>query len=43
MDGLEEVTRAVNPPEVETGSTMHVEVPPWAESYEISATEVDGK
>ncbi|KAF4609487.1 hypothetical protein D9613_012349 [Agrocybe pediades] len=41
VDGLDEVTRAVNPPEVETTSTLHVEVPPWAESYEISATEMD--
>lgn len=42
VDGLDEVTRDVNPPEADTASTMQVEVPPWAESYEIAATEMDG-
>ncbi|KAF8184760.1 hypothetical protein BJ912DRAFT_973913 [Pholiota molesta] len=43
VDGLDEVTRDVNPPESDTASTMQVEVPPWAESYEISATEMDDR
>jgi len=42
VDALEEVTRGVNPPDVETASVLQVEVPPWAESYEIAATEMDG-
>jgi hypothetical protein len=41
VDSLGEMTRDVQPPEAESTSFMH-EVPPWAESYEISATEVDG-
>ncbi|KAF8962103.1 beach-domain-containing protein [Flammula alnicola] len=43
VDALEEVTRDVNPPETETASVIQVEVPPWAESYEISATEMDDR
>lgn len=42
VDALEEITRGVNPPEPDTSSIMQVEVPPWAEAYEISATEVEG-
>ncbi|KAH9476097.1 Beige protein-like protein 1 [Psilocybe cubensis] len=41
VDALEEVTRGVNPPEPDTSSIMQVEVPPWAEAYEISATEIE--
>ncbi|PPQ94175.1 hypothetical protein CVT25_003811 [Psilocybe cyanescens] len=41
VDALEEITRGVNPPEPDTSSIMQVEVPPWAETYEISATEMD--
>lgn len=41
VDNLCEITRDVQLPEVESASFIH-EVPPWAESYEISATEVDG-
>ncbi|KIM43842.1 hypothetical protein M413DRAFT_26133 [Hebeloma cylindrosporum] len=43
VDALEEVTRGVNPPDTETTSILQVEVPPWAESYEISATEMDDR
>ena len=42
MDALGEVIRDVRPPEVET-SGFQIEVPPWAESYEISATDMDGE
>ena len=41
MDALDEVIRDVRPPEVETPG-FQIEVPPWAESYEISATDMDG-
>lgn len=43
VDSLGELIRDVHPPppEAET-SSIHIEVPPWAESYEISATEVAG-
>jgi len=41
VDALDEVTRDVRPPEVETPG-IQIEVPPWAESYEISATDMDG-
>lgn len=30
-------------PETDTQSVMRLEVPPWAESYEVSSTEVDGE
>ncbi|KAF9479125.1 beach-domain-containing protein [Pholiota conissans] len=43
VDGLDEATRDVNPPDSETASIMQVEVPPWAESYEIAATEMDDR
>lgn len=42
MDALDEVIRDVRPPDVET-SGFQIEVPPWGESYEISATDIDGK
>ena len=42
MDALDEVIRDVRPPEVESAG-FQLEVPPWAESYEISATDMDGK
>jgi hypothetical protein len=38
---MEEI-RDVKQPDAETQSVFQVEVPPWAESYEISATDVDG-
>ena len=34
--------RDVRPPETET-TGIQIEIPPWAESYEISATDMDGK
>ena len=42
VDALDEVIRDVRPPEVETPG-IQIEVPPWAESYEIAATDIDGK
>lgn len=41
MDAIDEVIRDVRPPEVDT-SGFQIEVPPWTESYEISATDMDG-
>jgi hypothetical protein len=41
VDSLGEITRDVQPPEAESASVMY-EVPPWAESYEVSATEIEG-
>jgi hypothetical protein len=41
VDALDEVIRDVRPPEAET-SGFQIEVPPWTESYEISATDMDG-
>ncbi|KAJ3506661.1 hypothetical protein NLJ89_g6748 [Agrocybe chaxingu] len=42
VDGLDEMMRDVRPPETsESASVIQIEVPPWAESYEISATEMD--
>lgn len=42
MDALDEVIRDVRPPEVDN-SGLQIEVSPWTESYEISATDMDGK
>ena len=36
------MTRGVNPPNVKTVSVLQVEVPPWTESYELAATEING-
>jgi len=33
----------VKQPDIDAQSMFQVEVPPWAESYEISATDVDGE
>ena len=41
VDALDEVIRDVRPPDAET-SGFQIEVPPWTESYEISATDMDG-
>lgn len=38
-----ELVRDVVPPESEMSSVHQSEVPPWAESYEIASTEMDGK
>jgi len=42
VDGNEQTTREIQTPEVDTTSLHQVEVPPWAESYELSATESEG-
>ncbi|KAF8882140.1 hypothetical protein BD779DRAFT_1544178 [Infundibulicybe gibba] len=36
------IYRNVQLPDSEANSVMHLEVPPWAESYEISSTEFEG-
>lgn len=41
VDAVEQI-RDVDQPEADTQSVFQVEVPPWAESYEISATDVEG-
>ena len=42
VDGNKQTTREIQTPEVDTPSLHQVEVPPWAESYELSATESEG-
>lgn len=42
VDTLGELVRDVHPPESDTLSVHQPEVPPWAESYEISSTEMEG-
>ncbi len=37
-----EHVRDVDVPESETSSIVQVEMPPWAETYEISSTDVEG-
>jgi hypothetical protein len=34
--------RAIELPQPDNMFSFHTEVPPWAESYEISSTDVDG-
>jgi hypothetical protein len=34
--------RAIELPQPDDQSSFRVDVPPWAESYEISSTDVDG-
>jgi hypothetical protein len=34
--------RTIELPQPDNVSSFHTEVPPWAESYEISSTDVDG-
>ncbi|KAL0063705.1 Beige protein-like 1 [Marasmius tenuissimus] len=43
--GVEHVQaiRSVEVPEPDNGSIAHSEVPPWAESYEISSTEIEDR
>ncbi|KAG5653218.1 hypothetical protein H0H81_001695 [Sphagnurus paluster] len=43
VDIIDENIRDVQAPEVDTTSMNQVEVPPWAEAYEISATEIDDR
>jgi hypothetical protein len=35
--------RDVHEPETDAQSVIQVEAPPWAESYEIASTEMDGE
>ena len=42
VDAKEEHDRDVQAPAVDTTPVNQVEVPPWAESYEISGNEMDG-
>jgi hypothetical protein len=42
VDANEQHDRDVQAPAIDTTPVNQVEVPPWAESYEISATEIDG-
>ena len=41
LDGNEHL-RGIEDPVVDDQSIFRVEVPPWAESYEISSTDADG-
>ncbi|KAF6760566.1 hypothetical protein DFP72DRAFT_988225 [Ephemerocybe angulata] len=43
VDTLGELVRDVHPPESDTLSVHQAEVPPWAESYEISSTDMEDK
>lgn len=41
MDGPQRIPE-IDGPDVDVESVMQMEVPPWAEAYEISATDMDG-
>ena len=43
VDALSELVRDVQPPEADTLSVNQPEVPPWADTYEISSTEIEGE
>ncbi|KAG6816009.1 hypothetical protein H0H87_009501 [Tephrocybe sp. NHM501043] len=43
VDATDENIRDIEVPDVDTTPGQQVEVPPWAESYEISATEIDDR
>ncbi|KAF5370942.1 hypothetical protein D9615_009793 [Tricholomella constricta] len=43
VDTNDENIRHVQAPDIDTTSMHQVEVPPWAETYEISATEMDDR
>ncbi|KAG6865428.1 hypothetical protein C0991_002666 [Blastosporella zonata] len=43
VDIKDENIRDIEEPEADTAPWQQVEVPPWAESYEISATEIDDR
>ncbi|KAJ2916640.1 hypothetical protein MD484_g3777, partial [Candolleomyces efflorescens] len=43
VDTLAELVRDVHPPDSDTLSVHQTEVPPWADSYEISSTEMEDK
>lgn len=42
VDALSELVRDVHAPEADTLSVNQPEVPPWADTYEISSTEMEG-
>lgn len=42
VDALSELVRDVHAPEADTMSVNQPEVPPWADTYEISSTEMEG-
>ena len=42
VDDLGELIRDIHAIETQSTSALQTEVPPWAESYEISVTEADG-
>lgn len=42
VDTNEQHIRDVQAPDSDANSVLQVEVPPWAESYEVSTTEIDG-
>ncbi|KAG7089658.1 hypothetical protein E1B28_011318 [Marasmius oreades] len=39
----QQVTRNIELPDTDDASVVHSEVPPWAESYEISSTEIEDR
>ncbi|KAF9267665.1 beach-domain-containing protein [Marasmius fiardii PR-910] len=39
----QQITRKIELPETDDASVVHSEVPPWAESYEISSTEIEDR
>ncbi|KAF9531325.1 hypothetical protein CPB83DRAFT_848844 [Crepidotus variabilis] len=41
VDVLDEMIRDVRPPDTETNSVTQIDVPPWAEAYEITSTEME--
>lgn len=43
VDAANELVRDVHPPDSDTLSVHQSEVPPWAESYEISSTDMEDK
>ncbi|KAG5645386.1 hypothetical protein DXG03_006339 [Asterophora parasitica] len=43
VDANDENIRDIQAPDIDTTSLHQVEVPPWAETYEISATEMDDR
>lgn len=43
VDAANELVRDVHPPDSDTLSVHQSEVPPWAESYEISSTDMEGR
>jgi len=42
VEALDEPVRDVNPPDPDTLSVHQAEVPPWADGYEISSTDMEG-